>query len=222
MTIRKRAASALFVLGAAAAAISLGATPVLAASTTLTVKVSRGGAYTATASKAVLTDRGVSVTCVSTPTTKASTATGVIPSAKKTAVSPVTVGSVKSLSFKNCHGPLGAVRTRILNLPYNIKVDSATTRTGNTDIMVTGIDVKVNAGKGCTFTETGKAPGYYSNSRHRLHMTPALPVKPLNTARLTISKVSSGCLGAIHNGDHPAFTSTYTLNRPLTIHSTAG
>ena len=220
MTIRKRAGGALFVIGAAAAAAGLGAPSVLAASTTLTVKVSHGGTYTAEAPTAVLTDRGLSVTCVSTPAAKASTATGVIPSARTTAASPVTVGSVKTLNFENCTGPLGPVKMKILNLPYKVKVDSATTSTGKTDVMITGIDVTVNAGHGCTFTVTGKAPGYYANSTHQLHMTRTLPVKPLNTARLTISKVSSGCLGAIHNGDHPTFTGTYTLNRPLTIHST--
>jgi hypothetical protein len=218
MRIRKRAGTGLVAVASAALAIGLGATPALA-STTLIVKVSNGGSYTATASKTVFTDNGASVTCSSTTTTKASTATGKIPTATVSGTSPVKIGTVATLNFKNCTGPLGPVKTSVTALPYSVKVDSVTNSTGETDGMITGIDINVSM-TGCTFTVTGKSPGYYVNSSHTLHMTTtgSLPIKPLNSARLTISNVS-GCAGIINNADHPTFKGTYTLNKAITIKS---
>lgn len=216
MGIRKRVGSALFVGGAAALAIGLGATTALAA-TTLTVKVTNGGTYKATASKTVLTDRGVSVTCSSTATTKASTATGSIPTGTRTGTSPVKIGTAGTLNFKNCTGPLGPVTVTVNKLPYSVKVDSKTNSTGQTDGMITGVNTSVSMA-GCSFTVTGSAPDFYTNSTHTLKLTPTLPITPLNTARLTISNVV-GCAGLIVNGDHPTFKSTYTLNRAIVIKS---
>src|SRR5215468_8898163 len=51
MRIRKRAGSALFVVAAVATVVGLAATTALATSATLTVKVTKGGAYTAKSSK---------------------------------------------------------------------------------------------------------------------------------------------------------------------------
>lgn len=216
MAIRKRVGSALFVASAAALAIGLGATSALA-STTLTVRVRNGGSYTARATKTVLTDNGVSVTCTSTSTTKASTAKGSIPNGTHTGTSPVKVGTVTSLNFRNCTGPLGPVRTTVQDLAYAVRVDSKTNGSGQTDGMITGIHVKVSM-TGCSFVVTGRAPGFYTNSKHTLRMSPKLPIKPLNSARLTVKNVS-GCAGLVKDGNHPTYKSTYTLNRSIKIHS---
>src|SRR5262252_10554080 len=58
MTLFKRASTVLATLGAAGAVVGLSAAPAMAA-TTLTVKVSNGGSYTATSPKTVLTDGNV-------------------------------------------------------------------------------------------------------------------------------------------------------------------
>src|SRR5271165_1057462 len=74
MTMRKRAGSVLFTAAAAAAIVGMSVGSALAA-TNLTVKVSHGGTYTASAKKTVLSDNGVAVTCVSkgkTPSSKGS------------------------------------------------------------------------------------------------------------------------------------------------------
>jgi hypothetical protein len=216
MEMRIRAGSALFAGAAAALAVGLGATTALAA-TTLTVKVTNGGKYKATASATGLKDNGVSVTCSSTPTTKASTATGSIPTATTTGTSPVKIGTAATLNFKNCSGPLGTVTVKVNDLPYAVRVDSKTNSAGQTDVMITGVNTSVSM-TGCSFTVTGRAPGFYANKTHQLKMTPQLPITPLNKAQLTISNVT-GCAGVVTNGDHPTFRASYTLSRATKISS---
>ncbi len=39
--------------------------------------------------------------------------------------------------------------------------------------MISKVDVKVTIpAAGCSFTVTGSTPGYYTNSKHTLYMTP--------------------------------------------------
>jgi hypothetical protein len=217
MTLIKRASNLLLVAATAGAVVGLSAAPAMAA-TTLTVKVSNGGTYTATASKTVLKNGTVSVTCTTSGTTPASKGTGTVATGTHTGTSPVTVGTVKTLSFNHCTGPLGAVHTTISALPYKIKVDSKTNSSGQTDGIITGAKVHVSM-TGCTFDVTGSAPGFYTNSTHKLTITKTLPITPLNTAKLTVSNVV-GCAGLVNNGDHPSYTSTYTVSRHFTIKST--
>jgi hypothetical protein len=219
MRILKRAGSGLFVGAAAAFAIGLGATTALAA-TTLVVTVTHGGTYTATATKTVLSDHGVDTTCSGS---NASTVSGTVSSATHTGTSPVKVGTDATLKFNNCTSAVGSVNITAHALPYSVKVDSVTNGSGQTDGIITGINNSVNVANGlCTFTVTGSAPGVYSNSKHTLTLEPSskLPIKPLNTARLTISSVSAGCPGlTVNNGDHPTFTATFTVSRAIVIKS---
>jgi hypothetical protein len=217
MTLIKRASNLLFIAATAGAVVGLSAAPAMAA-TTLKVKVSNGGTYTATASKTVLKDGAVSVTCSSSGTTPASKATGTVATATHQGTSPVAIGTVKTLAFHNCTGPLGAVTTTITALPYSLKVDSTTNSTGQTDGIITGTKVHVHS-TGCDFDVTGSASAFYTNSTHKLTVTPKPPITPLNKAQLTVSNVS-GCAGVVNNGDHPTFTSTYTVSRHFTIKST--
>jgi hypothetical protein len=223
MTLMKRASNVLFTVAAAGAVVGLAAAPALA-STTLTVKVTNGGTYTATASKTVFSNTTtagtVSVTCTSTSTTPASKGTGSVPTATTTGTSPVKIGTVGTLAFNNCTGPLGAVTTKVNSLPYSLKVDSTTNSTGQTDGMITGINVHVSM-NGCSFNVTGSSPGFYSNGTHQLTMTTTsgLPIKPLNSAALTVNSVS-GCFGLVNNGNHPTFKGVYTVSRAIVIKST--
>jgi hypothetical protein len=213
--MRRSTGRILFAGTAAALAIGFAAAPALATSaTTLTVKVTGGGSYTATTTKTTLTDNGISVTCTG------STASGSIPTKSYTSASPVTVGTTTKLSFTKCTGPLGAVTIKINKLPYKVQVDSKTNSAGQTDGVIAGVNNSVNAGTNCSFTVTGSAPGYYTNGKNTLSLTPKLPTKPLNKAQLTISGVpTGGCLGAIHNGDHPTYTATYKVSRAIVIKS---
>ncbi len=192
MTTRKRAGSVLFTAAAAAAVVGLSAGSALAA-TTLTVKVSGGGNYSASAKTTVLTDHGVSVTCASTHSKASSTASGKIASGSTRKASPVKVGTAAKLSFNNCSGPLGAVKTTVKSTPYAVSVDSKTNSKGQTDGIISGIKVAVSM-TGCSFNVSGTTAGYYTNSKHTLTMTTKskLPVKPLSNAQLTVSGVN-GC-----------------------------
>jgi len=216
MTVGKRALAALSAATAAVAVVGLSAVPALA-STPLTVKVSGGGTYTAKATKTVLTDHGINVTCSSKGKTSASTASGKIPNGTHKGKSPVQVGTASKLAFNNCTGPLGKVTTKIEKTPYKVSVDSKTNKKGQTDGLISGVKVAVKM-TACSFTVTGSAPGFYTNGKHTLTMTSKLPVKPATKAQLTVSGVQ-GCAGLVKNGDHPGFTSTYTLSRKGTVKS---
>jgi hypothetical protein len=195
---------------AAAMAVAFGASSAMATTATLNVKVTGGGSYTASSSSTVLTDNGVSVTCTG------SKAGGSIPTKTYTAkTSPVKVGTSSSLSFTGCTGPLGAVTVTVNALPYSVKVDSKTTSAGQTDGMITGVNTSVSM-TGCSFNVTGSAPGFYTNSSHVLALTPTLPTKPINSAKLTVANVS-GCAGLVNNGDHPTYKANYTVSRAVVI-----
>jgi hypothetical protein len=203
--------------GAMILAIGLGASPALATTATnLTVKVTGGGAYTAKTAKTVLTDNGVSVTCTSTKTKAASLGSGKIASGTYKGAAPVKVGTVAKLAFNNCTGPLGAVKTTITATPYAVNANSKTNAKGQTDASISGTKIAVSTG-GCTFMVTGQSPGFFTNSKHTLTMTPKPPITPLTKAQLTVSKVNSGCLGVIKNGDHPTFSATFTVSGKISI-----
>jgi len=223
MTIRKRAGSALFMAAAAAAVVSLSAGTALAA-TTLTVKVSGGGSYSAAAKTTVLSDNGVSVTCSTKGKTAGSTAAGKINSGTYKGAAPLKVGTAAKLTFNNCSGPLGKVTTTVTKTPYAVNANSKTNSKGQTDAIISGIQVSVKM-TGCSFKVSGTTAGYYTNGKHTLTMLTVtkkikLPVPPIKNAALTISGVAKGsCAGFIKNGDHPTYSSTYLLKQKITIKS---
>jgi hypothetical protein len=209
MTIRKRAGSVLFLAAAAAAVVGMSVGPALAA-TSLTVKVSGGGSYSATAKgETVLADGSVHVKC------KASKGSGKIANGTHHGTAPVTVGTVAKLSFSRCSGPLGGVSTKVHGTP-ELRADSKTSK-GKTDAIITGVNVSVKTGS-CSFKVNGTAPGYYTNGKHTLTMTTHLPVKPATKASLTISHVSQ-CLGVVTNGQHPTYSAIYKVNKNVSIKS---
>lgn len=214
----RKAGSLVFAAAAAVAVIGLSVVPA-AATVSLTVKVSGGGKFTATAAKTVLSDKGAAVTCTNHRTTHASVASGRIANRTRSGPAPVKVTNVAKLAFSHCSGPLGTVKITVSSLPYSLSVDSKTTRTGKTDAIVGGINVAVSMA-GCSFTVTGSSPGYYSNSKHELFMTTTgkLPTKPLVSTQLTVSNVV-GCLGLINNGDHATYVSAYVISRKVVFKS---
>lgn len=210
MTLMKRASQVLFTVAATGAVVGMAAGTALAG-TTLTVKVTGGGSFTASSTKTVLTDNGVSVTCTG------SSGSGTIASKTDKGTSPVKVGTITKLSFSNCSGPLGKVTTKVMGLPYTMSVDSKTTSKGSSDGIIGGAKVAVSM-TGCSFMVTGSTPGFYTNSSHKLSVTAKLPTKGTTSAKLTVSNVS-GCAGLVKDNDHPSYTSTYTVSRKVVIKS---
>src|SRR5260370_26377196 len=156
MTLIKRASNLLLLAATAGAVVGLSAAPAMAA-TTLKVKVSSGGSYTAKASKTVLKDGAVSVTCTSTSTTPASTTSGKVPTGTHTGTSPVKVGTAAKLAFNNCSGPLSVVHTKVENLPYAITVDSKTNAKGQTDGIIIAATVSATY-TACSLIVTSSVP----------------------------------------------------------------
>jgi hypothetical protein len=223
MAILKRAGGALFAVAAVAAAVGLSTAPAMA-STTLTAKVSGGGTITATAKTTVLGEKvdgvNVNVTCSTKGKTAASVSSGPVKSGTYKGASPLKVGTASKLAFNNCTGLLGKVTNKPESLPYNISVDSTTNSKGETDGIIGPVKVAVSM-KDCSFMVTGSAPGYFDNSNHTLVVTNKLPVKPLESAQLTISGVKKGtCAGLIADGQHPTYTGTYSINLKISIKST--
>jgi hypothetical protein len=219
MTMRKRAGSVLFTAAAAAAVVGMSVGPALAA-THLTVRVSHGGKYTATASTTKLADGPVAVICSTVGKVPSSKGTGTLSNATHRGTAPVSLGKVKGLAFNNCTSLGSLVTTTVVKQP-TLNADSRTNSKGDTAAIITNVDVNVST-TGCSFTVTGSAPGYYSNKTHTLTMKPGkLPVKALTKARLTISNVSTGnCGGAVTAGQHPTYTASYKISlKRLTIKS---
>jgi hypothetical protein len=213
MAINRRAGGVVVAIAGVAAAVGLSAAPAMA-STTLTATVTGGGTITASAKSTVLTDGPAKVTCSTSGKTDASVATGSVKSGTYKGASPLKIGSTSKLSFNNCTGPLGTVTNKVVTTP-TIQVDSATNSKGETDGIMAGVKVDVSM-TGCSFVVTGSAPGYFDNSNHTLVMATKLPVKALNSAKLTVSGVS-GCAGIVVNGQHPTFTGTYSINLKISI-----
>jgi hypothetical protein len=215
MTMRKRAGSVLFTAAAAVAIVGISVGPALAA-TSLTVKVSGGGSYTAKAGKTVLSDNGVNLTC------KSSKATGKIASGKYHGAAPLKVGTTKTLTFSSCTSAAGTPTFTYHGFPYSVTANGKTV-SGETAAIISGTNVGVTiTAVGCSFTVTGSATGYYSNAKHTLYITPRVPkkLKPINKkAQLTIGNVSGTCLGAVTDGQHPTFTGTYSVSRKIKITS---
>jgi hypothetical protein len=218
MTIRKRVGSVLFTAAAAAAVVGMTVGPALA-STSLSVKVSHGGKYTATAATTNLADGPITVTCSTVGKVPSSKGTGRLSNGTHRGKAPVSLGKVKGLVFSNCTSLGAGVTTKVVKQP-TLNADSKTNSKGDTDAIITGVDVNVST-TGCSFTVTGSAPGYYSNKTHTLYMTAKkLPVKALTKSGLTISNVSTGdCGGAVTAGQHPTYTASYKLNLKTTIKS---
>jgi hypothetical protein len=200
MRLRTHFCRAGFTVVAAAVALSLGVTNSLAAVPTLRGKVTHGGKTAFHAAKAQLSAQGMKVTCANSGKSVV-TGTSVIPTGPRKGSSPLTIGTISAIRFANCSAAHSAVSIKAKDLPYSIKVDSATSRRGKTDAIISGIDISVIT-RGCELTVSGSASGYYTNSTHTLTVTPKLPVKPADTAHLKISNVR-GCASAVSSTRHP-------------------
>jgi hypothetical protein len=201
------AGRAVLAAAAAAVAINLGATMALAASTTLSVKVTNGGTGIAVATSATLTDGTFAATCSTSGKTSALSMTSLIPTGTQEGTAPFRIGPVEALTVGHCKaGSLGAVTATFSKLYYSFKADSKTNGLGDTAVLVTGVSIAV-AVSGCTFDIAGSMPAYYTNSTGDLTFTTTSPVQQLTTAALVINN-AVGCTGIVNNADHVKFSAT--------------
>src|SRR5262245_17628924 len=207
--MRTRLAILLLPPVAAAVAIGLSAAPAVAA-TSWTVKP--GSVINAASGTTTLKDTttGTSLACTSSAA-KTTLRSG-------SGLSGTSIGSVTSISFTKCTGPLGLAFTVTAGgLPWHINAVSFNSTTGTTTGTLTGVHASLS-GSGCTAVvdgtsataNNGKVTITYTNSSHTL--------KVLTTGgNLHIYNVSSGCAGAIKSGDSATQSAAYVITPAQTI-----
>jgi hypothetical protein len=208
MAILKRTYGILFAGAATAAVIGLSAAPAFAATTW---SVSPGGAITAKSGTTTLTDTttGNSLTCTSSKTA-ATLKSG-------TGLAGAGLGSITSVTFTSCTGPLGLTFTVKSNaLPWKLNAVSYTSSTGVTHGTITGIDATLT-GPSCSATVDGTAAGADNGKVKATYTNSTGKLKVLATGgNLHVYDVS-GCAGLINSGDATTFTATYKVSPVQTI-----
>jgi hypothetical protein len=213
MTILKRAGSVLVTGAALAGMLALSANSALAATNTgvtATWTVKPGGAITAKAGTTTLTDKntGSKLTCTS------SSGKGSVK--KGSGLSGTGIGSITSLGFSNCTGPLSLTFTvKTTHFPWHLNAKSFAS--GVTTGTITGIHATLS-GPGCSATvdgtgataNNGSVAAKYSNSTGKLSTTGAGNLHVYNV---------SGCAGLINTGDTTSFVGSYTVSPKQTITS---
>jgi hypothetical protein len=207
MALPRLSVSILLTAGTTALMVGLTAAPAFAATWTVTP----GGAITATTTQTTLTDTstGTSLSCTSS-TAKATLEQG-------SGLSGTAIGSITSITFGGCTGPLGLAFTVTgSNLPWTLNVTSYAS--GVTHGTITGIHATLT-GIGCSAevdgtsatADNGEVSVTYTNSSGALEV--------LTTGgNLHLYNVS-GCAGLINSGDASTFGTTYTVTPGQTITS---
>jgi hypothetical protein len=201
MPMLTRLGGVLLTTAVAAAAFSLGATPVLAAATWT---VTPGGSVTGSAGTTTLSDSttGTSLSC------KTSSAAGTLPSGSGLS-SPL--GSIGSITFNTCTGPLGITFSASVTGPFPLNANSYNSATGVTSLTIT----KIHGALSSTFcsatidgtsatAHNGTVNATYTNSNDHMQVV-------ATGSTLKIYNVS-GCFGLIKNGDSATFAGTYTIS----------
>jgi len=200
-------------MGAATVAlVNFGIAPAFA-TTANAWTITPGGAVTGSASNPTLKDTKTGTVLTCTTSTTAATL-------KKGSGQTNPIGSIKSIAFKTCTGPLGLSFTvKVSKLPYKLKGLSYNASTGVSKVTITGVFATIS-GSGCTAkvagtsaTTGGQASGTYTNSTGILTSS-----DPVNT--LHIWNVS-GCFGLIASGDPAEFTVGYAIGPKQTITNSA-
>lgn len=212
--MRRRIARILVTGAAATAAIvlsagSAAADPIEPSSWT----INPGGEYTATTTFTELVNEtsGVSFTCTF------SEATGELKSGPGQ-TNPL--GTVATLVFEGCEGPLGPVTAVPNSLPYSIngytydadgEGDSAVPETVG---YIGPVSVSVSM-TGCAFDVVGNAPGAFDNDTSELRMGPPAALPP-GIAPLAATNIV-GCFGLVTPTDVLTYSGDYTVTPPQTI-----
>lgn len=211
MAIRKRLTRRALFTGAATA-VAIGASAGVALAVAITFSITPGGNISASAGVTSLKDTatGSVLTC------KTSKSTGTLKSGH--GIAGTNIGSIKTLTFTTCTGPLGLTFT-VTNsgFPWTLSGTAFNAGTGVTTGFINGIKSHLSGPScsadvaGATATAKGKVKVTYTNSTHKL--------KVLATGgNLHVFNVS-GCAGLINSGDATTFTGTYTVTPAQTITS---
>ena len=211
MAIRKRLTRRVLFTGAATA-VAIGVSAGVALAVAITFSIHPGGNISASAGTTKLTDTntGSVLQCTSSKTT------GTLKSGS--GISGTNLGSVKTLTFSGCTGPLGLTFTVTnSNFPWTLHGTAFNATSGVTTGNITGIKSHLSGPScsadvaGATATTPGKVKVTYTNSTHKLKVL-------AGGGTLHVFNVS-GCAGLINSGDATTFTGTYTVTPAQTITS---
>jgi hypothetical protein len=207
MGILKRTSTFLLMGGTAAAIIGLTAGPALAATWT----VSPGGSITASAGTTTLKDTGTGTTLKCT----SSTAKGTLKSGS--GLSGTGIGSISSLTFSSCTGPLGLTFT-VTSSAFPWSLNATSFSSGVTSGTISGIHAKLS-GPSCSATVDGTSATADNGTVDVTYTNSTGALKVLTTGgNLHIYGVS-GCAGLIKAGDATTFSGSYTVSPKQTITS---
>jgi hypothetical protein len=197
---------------ALAGVLGLGAGSAIAATHAITATwtVKPGGAITAKAGKTTLTDKstGSVLTCTS------SAGKGTVK--KGSGLGGANLGSITTLTFSNCTGPLSLKFTvHTTHFPWHLNAKSFAG--GVTTGTITGIHATLS-GPSCTAVvdgtgasaNNGSVTAKYSNGTGKLTTTGAGNLHVYNV---------NGCAGLIHTGDASSFKGSYAVSPHQTITS---
>ncbi|MER5554521.1 hypothetical protein ABT001_23075 [Streptomyces sp. NPDC002793] len=186
--------------GAAAAAVTLGATTASAgvAAPTWTIGPNASQTFSANSGTVTLILNGIPMTCTS------SAAQGNLASAAGT--TNVTVGTIAPLTWSGCTSPFGPV-TPVADTSTPWKLNANTYSAGVTNGYISGVKATLKV-LTCTFTVTGNVVAKYTNS------TGVLAVSNNTTYKLTVATASAGCAGIAAPGNTPTYTTNYNAVTP--------
>jgi hypothetical protein len=209
--MHKRLTAVLLSTGAAALAISLGATTAMASSVRATWTVSPGGAISFSGSGQVKdATTGTIAKCTSIKMS------GTLKSG--TGLSGTKLGSITTAAFTGCTIATVAITVTTNGLPWRLNATSFNATTGVTTGNISGIDLVATA-PGCSATLDGTAAGA-NNGRTRITYTNSTgKIKLLGSGGNLHSYAVSGCFGLVNNNDVQQASGSGTLTPKQTITS---
>jgi hypothetical protein len=207
--MRKRLTAVLLSTGAAAVALSLGASTALAADATWSV--SPGGSFSFSGSGQVKdATTGTVAKCTSIKLS------GTLKSGH--GLAGAGLGTITTASFTGCTIATVAITVATNGLPWKLNATSFNATTGVTTGTITGIDLVATA-PGCSATLDGTAAGANNGKTKITYTNSSGKIKLLGSGGNLHSYAVSGCFGLVNNGDAQQASGTETVTPKQTITS---
>jgi len=207
--MRKRLTAVLLSTGAAAVAISLGASTALAADATWSV--SPGGSFSFSGSGQVKdATTGTVAKCTSIKLS------GTLKSGH--GLSGTGLGSITTASFTGCTIATVAINVATNGLPWKLNASSFNATSGVTTGNISGIDLVATA-PGCSATLDGTAAGADNGKTKITYTNSTGKIKLLGSGGNLHSYAVSGCFGLVQNNDVQKASGSGTVTPKQTITS---
>lgn len=209
--MRKRLTAVLLTSGAAALALSLGATTAMASSANITWSVTPGGSFSFSGSAQVKdATTGTIAKCTSLKMS------GTLKSGH--GLSGAGLGTIKTASFTGCTIATVAVTVAVHGLPWKENATSFNATSGVTTGNISGIDLVATA-PGCSATLDGTAAGANNGKTKITYTNSTGKIKLLGSGGNLHSWAVSGCFGLVNNGDVQQASGSGTVTPKQTITS---